>query len=102
MLPIYARFLDAWREAPLPAPDNPNGFTSSARLVGNPTSRIDYVFTSSDVEIAGTFVPIDDGTRLAADHYPVVSDLALPGSAVGIGRRLPTLPEVVDDPGLPR
>ena len=102
MLPIYARFLDAWREAPVPAPDNPNGFTSPARLVGNPTSRIDYVFVSADVDIAGTFVPIDAETRLAADHYPVVSDIALPGTAVGIGRKVPTLPDVVEsvDEGL--
>ena len=87
MLPIYARFLDAWREAPLPDADNPNGFTSPARLVGNPTSRIDYVFVTSGVDVTGTRVPIDPQTRLAADHYPVVSDIALPGSGVGIGRK---------------
>lgn len=96
MVPIYARFLDAWREAPLPAADNPNGFTSSARLVGNPTTRIDYVFVSPDVDSLGTFVPIDAQTRFAADHYPVVATIALPGSAVGIGRKPPTLPEVVE------
>jgi len=97
MVPIYARFLDAWRDAPLPAPGNPNGFTSPANLTGNPTARIDYVFVSPDVEVAGTYVPIDSGTRLAADHYPVVSNIALPGEGVGIGRKTPTLPEVVDD-----
>ena len=87
MIPIYERFLDAWREAPLPDADNPNGFTSPARLVGNPTSRIDYVFVTSGVDVTGTRVPIDPQTRLAADHYPVVSDIALPGSGVGIGRK---------------
>ncbi len=86
MLPIYARFLDAWREAPIRGPGNPNGFTSPARLSGFPTSRIDYVFVSPDVDAAGTEVPINPATRLAADHYPVVSEIALPGSEVGIGR----------------
>jgi endonuclease/exonuclease/phosphatase family metal-dependent hydrolase len=107
MIPIYQRFLDAWREAPLPTGDNPNGFTSPARLIGDPTSRIDYVFVAPGVEVAGTYVPVDPQTRFAADHYPVVSDIALPGSEVGIGRKEPTLPDVVvdlevaDDPGAP-
>jgi endonuclease/exonuclease/phosphatase family metal-dependent hydrolase len=97
MEPIYARFLDAWREAPLPDAVNPVGFTSPARLVGNPTSRIDYVFVSPDVDIVGAWVPIDAQTRHAADHYPVVADIALPGSAVGIGRKAPTTPHVVEE-----
>jgi endonuclease/exonuclease/phosphatase family metal-dependent hydrolase len=98
MVPIYQRFIDAWREAPLPGPGNPNGFTSSARLTGNPTSRIDYIFVSSEIDVASTHVPIDPGTRLAADHYPVISEIALPGSAVGIGRKEPTIPDVTDEP----
>jgi endonuclease/exonuclease/phosphatase family metal-dependent hydrolase len=93
MQPIYARFLDAWLEAPVATPENPSGLTSPARLSGSPTSRIDYVFVSPDVEVSATYVPIDSSTRLASDHYPVVSDIALPGSAVGIGRKEPTLPE---------
>jgi endonuclease/exonuclease/phosphatase family metal-dependent hydrolase len=84
--PIHARLTDAWRAAPLPEPQNPQGFTSSARLEGLPTSRIDYVFVSSGVAAGGTFVPITSATRLAADHYPVVADIALPGAAVGVGR----------------
>jgi endonuclease/exonuclease/phosphatase family metal-dependent hydrolase len=87
MQPIDARFLDAWLEAPVATPENPDGFTSPSRLEGNPTSRIDYVFVSADVEVSATYVPIDAATRLAADHYPVVSDIALPGSAVGGGRK---------------
>ena len=58
MLPIYDRLLDTWREAPLPDAVNANGFTSSARLVGLPTARIDYVFVSDGVTADGTFVPI--------------------------------------------
>ncbi len=86
MIPIYARFIDAWVDAGVPTPDNPNGSTSPARLVGNPTSRIDYAFVSSQVDVDATYVPIDAQTRLAADHYPVVADVALPGSEVGVGR----------------
>ena len=86
MTPIYARLVDSWRAAPLPDGENPEGFTSSARLTGLPTARIDYVFVSKEVGTRGTFVPITEATRFAADHYPVVADLALPGSAVGIGR----------------
>ena len=84
MIAIFARFVDAWT-AGVPTPDNPNGLTSPSRLTGAPTSRIDYVFVSPDVTPTRTYVPIDADTRLAADHYPVVADIALPGSAVGIG-----------------
>jgi len=89
LLPIYQRLIDAWRAMPLPDAINPQGFTASARLVGNPTVRIDYIFVSPDVRVDGTSVPITPATRLAADHYPVVSDIALPGSAVGVGRARP-------------
>lgn len=87
MIPIFARFVDAWNAAGVPAADNPNGFTSPSRLIGNPTSRIDYAFVTSQVDVGATYVPIDARTRLAADHYPVVADIGLPGSEVGIGRK---------------
>jgi endonuclease/exonuclease/phosphatase family metal-dependent hydrolase len=93
MTPIYSRFLDAWLEAGAPTTENPNGNTSPSNLTGFPTSRIDYAFVSPEVTAALTYVPIDSATRLAADHYPVVADIALPGSAVGIERKQPTLPE---------
>ena len=86
LAPIHARFVDGWAGAGVPAPDNPNGLTSPARLAGNPTSRIDYTFLSSPINALAVHVPIDDRTRLAADHYPVVTDIALPGSEVGVGR----------------
>jgi endonuclease/exonuclease/phosphatase family metal-dependent hydrolase len=85
MEPIYARLIDSWRAAPLPETSNPEGYTPPADIDRDPTSRIDYVFASGDVEADGTFVPVDGTTRLAADHYPVVADLVLPGAAVGIG-----------------
>jgi endonuclease/exonuclease/phosphatase family metal-dependent hydrolase len=88
MTPIFARFADAWT-AGVPTADNPNGYTSPARLTGSPTSRIDYVFVSSQVIARSAYVPIDQDTRLAADHYPVVADITLPGSEVGIGIGVP-------------
>jgi endonuclease/exonuclease/phosphatase family metal-dependent hydrolase len=97
MVPIYSRFLDAWLEAGAPTAENPNGNTSPSNLTGFPTSRIDYNFVSPEVTVALAFVPIDSQTRLAADHYPVVADIALPGSAVGIQRKQPTLPEGPDE-----
>jgi endonuclease/exonuclease/phosphatase family metal-dependent hydrolase len=97
MVPIFSRFLDAWREAGAPTAENPNGHTSPANLTGLPTSRIDYAFVTSDVTVALAYVPIDSQTHVAADHYPVVADVALPGSSVGIRRKEPTLPEGPDE-----
>lgn len=93
MTPIYARFLDSWLEAGVPTATNPNGLTSPARLTGNPTSRIDYIFVSPQVTVTSTDVPIDQHTNLAADHYPVVANITLPGSEVGINRKAPAPPE---------
>lgn len=86
MTPISRRFLDVWAEAGRPTSDNPDGNTSPARLSGTPASRIDYGFVSPEVTVASADVPIDGQTRLASDHYPVVSDIAVPGSEVGIKR----------------
>lgn len=93
MVPVYERFLDAWLEAGVATPENPDGLTSPSRLEGNPTSRIDYIFVSPQVTVSNTYVPIDPQTRLAADHYPVVADIILPGSEVGIGKT-PVVPPV--------
>jgi endonuclease/exonuclease/phosphatase family metal-dependent hydrolase len=72
LVPMYARFGDAWQKAGTPAADNADGLTSPARLAGNPTSRIDYVFASSQVSVESAAVPIDAQTRVASDHFPVV------------------------------
>jgi len=97
MVPIYLRFLDAWREAGQPTADNPNGNTSPARLAGPPTSRIDYAFVSPQVTVNAAYVPIDAHTRVASDHYPVVADIELPGSEVGVRRKQPTLPTAAEE-----
>jgi endonuclease/exonuclease/phosphatase family metal-dependent hydrolase len=73
--PVHTRLLDAWSRAAAPATDNPGGLTSPARLSGPPESRIDYIFLSPDLEAVRTYVPIDARTRLASDHFPVVSDI---------------------------
>jgi endonuclease/exonuclease/phosphatase family metal-dependent hydrolase len=86
MAPVFSRFTDAWTKAGVPAEDNPDGLTSPARLAGNPTSRIDYVLVGGQVEAASAHVPIDAQTRHAADHYPVVVTLTLPGSGHGAVR----------------
>lgn len=88
MKPLYTSLLDVWREA-----GAGNGNTSPAKITGDPRSRIDYIFVSPDVAISSVYVPIDGQTRLASDHYPVVSHIAVPGSQVGIRRREPTAPD---------
>lgn len=82
LAPLYTRFDDAWIEAG----DGP-GYTYHADPVLNPNRRIDYIFVSRDVTVSAAMAPITPVTRLASDHYPVVADVALPGSQVGIGNK---------------
>jgi endonuclease/exonuclease/phosphatase family metal-dependent hydrolase len=78
MKPLYTRLVDVWQKA-----GTGPGNTSSARPASDPSRRIDYIFTSPGVIISSVSVPIDKETRLASDHYPVVSDLALPAAQRG-------------------
>ncbi len=87
--PIQERFADAWQSAGRPTAGNPDGHTSPAHLTGSPASRIDYVYVWRKMKVESALVPIDEATRLAADHYPVVVDLTLPGSEVGVRHREP-------------
>ena len=80
LAPLYTRLRDVWREAGAGP-----GTTSAARLSGDPTGRIDYIFVSPGVAISSVSVPIDAQTRLASDHYPVVANIAVPGSQPGPG-----------------
>jgi endonuclease/exonuclease/phosphatase family metal-dependent hydrolase len=89
LAPLLSRLTDAWGKAGAATADNPDGLTSPAELAGTPRNRIDYVLVSPSIEVRAATVPIDAGTRLAADHYPVVVDLVLPGSDAGTGRRPP-------------
>lgn len=56
-------------------PDNPEGFTVPAAETGDPENRIDYIFATSAFAVDRVEVVIDEETRMASDHYPVVADL---------------------------
>jgi endonuclease/exonuclease/phosphatase family metal-dependent hydrolase len=45
-------------------------------------ARLDYVFSSPDIDVRNVITPRDSLTRLASDHLPVVVDLKL-GDAAG-------------------
>lgn len=83
MQPLYAsEFVDAW----LAGGNGGPGYTYPADTDREPDRRIDYLFVSPDIAVHRTVVALDDATRLAADHLPVVADLTVPGAGVGIGR----------------
>lgn len=60
--------------------DGTDGFTVPVEETADPESRIDYIFVSSDSDVVvnAADVVIDEGTRIASDHYPVIADLTLP------------------------
>jgi endonuclease/exonuclease/phosphatase family metal-dependent hydrolase len=94
--PFFARFTDAWAKAGDRNGGNPDGLTSPAVPEGPPRNRIDYVLVSRSVGVSAAHVPIDATTRLAADHYPVVVDVTLPGSETGAaGTRSTSAPTLV-------
>ncbi len=74
LAPLFPRFNDAWTLG-----GEGDGYTLSA---SKPFARIDYVLVSPDIGVDEARVPY----TLASDHLPVVAELILPGSAVGIGR----------------
>lgn len=81
--PLYAsEFVDAW----LAGGNGGPGYTYPADTDREPDRRIDYLFVSPDIAVHQTVVALDDATRLAADHLPVVAGLTVPGAGVGIGR----------------
>lgn len=80
---LYDRLIDVW---PAAHPDDP-GYTFVASPTRPPDRRIDYVMISAEVELNSADVLVNQLTALAADHYPVVAEIALPGPTVGIGRR---------------
>jgi endonuclease/exonuclease/phosphatase family metal-dependent hydrolase len=51
----------------------------------DPHSRIDYIMQSGDVVARTVAVVTTPAAASASDHLPVVADVALPGSKVGIG-----------------
>ncbi|HEX7085077.1 MAG TPA: endonuclease/exonuclease/phosphatase family protein [Vicinamibacterales bacterium] len=75
LAPLFARFRDAWREAAVAEPDNPEGATLPVHPSDPPRRRIDYVFVSEQVTVRSARVPVDAKTRLASDHYPIVVEV---------------------------
>ncbi|MCM3439334.1 endonuclease/exonuclease/phosphatase family protein [Metabacillus halosaccharovorans] len=63
MKALYDHYLDVFA-------DQPTAFTYSAK---NPTKRIDYIFTSYDVETVKTEVI----QSLASDHLPITAEIGL-------------------------
>lgn len=63
MQPMYAHYLDVFA-------DQPEAYTYSAT---NPTKRIDYIFTSSDIKT----VEADVIHTLASDHLPITAEIVL-------------------------
>jgi endonuclease/exonuclease/phosphatase family metal-dependent hydrolase len=78
--PLVARMTDAWAKAGDRTADNPDGLTSPAELSAPARNRIDYVFVSPSIEVRTARVHVDERTRLASDHYPLVVDLTLPAA----------------------
>ena len=72
---------DAWTIAGVPAdPDSTpdtEGFTVPAERTGDPENQIDYIFAAAPFTFESAEVVIDEETRMASDHYPVVADLTL-------------------------
>ncbi len=75
LAPLFARFRDAWREAAVPAPENPEGATIPVHPSDPPRRRIDYVFVSEQLSVRSTRVRVNAETRLASDHYPIVVEV---------------------------
>lgn len=73
LAPLTESLQDAWLVAGFGS-DGKTIPTDSALL---PTQRIDVIFASRRFRCAACEVRIDQQTRLASDHYPVVADLEL-------------------------
>lgn len=71
-------FTDAWRAA------NPGGegFTIPASPTEDATSRIDYIWVNAGCAVLEVEVIVNDLTRMASDHFPVLATLSLESSMV--------------------
>jgi len=78
MLPMAGRLVDVWT-----ARGDGDGLTSPADPARNAGSRIDYIFVSRNVTVTSVLVPVDDQTRMASDHYPIIAKVVLPNSQRG-------------------
>jgi endonuclease/exonuclease/phosphatase family metal-dependent hydrolase len=81
LIPIFGLFLDSWELGG----DGGPGYTYPGDIDVEPDRRIDYVLVSEDIAVLQTTVMQNELTRIASDHYPVLTEVELPGSAVGVG-----------------
>lgn len=64
-------------DARMAADSTGDGFTIPASPSEDATGRIDYIWVNAGFEVQQCEVVVNDSTRIAADHYPVVADLVL-------------------------
>lgn len=84
LAPLQARFQDVWTTV-----GTGPGFTYPAAPAATPNRRIDFIFATRDITVSDAAVVITPDTSMAADHYPLVTNVLVPGSAVGVGRERP-------------
>ena len=73
LLGVESGLRDAWAVAS----DGGTGFTIPAIPIGLPDRRIDYILASTAFFVISASVIVDDLTRQASDHYPVVAVLEI-------------------------
>ena len=64
-----------WSDAWSVACQEEDGFTIPALRLSDPTRRIDYVWVDQRWRVRNAQVIVNDATRVASDHYPVVAEL---------------------------
>jgi endonuclease/exonuclease/phosphatase family metal-dependent hydrolase len=77
LAPLYTALTDAWQAA-----GSGDGYSYP---VANPHARIDDIFVSRDMTVNQVAVATTPATAVGSDHLPVVAELSVPGSGVGIG-----------------
>jgi endonuclease/exonuclease/phosphatase family metal-dependent hydrolase len=77
LAPLYSSLTDAWQAA-----GSGDGYSYP---VGKSHARIDYIFVSGDMTVNQVAVATTPATAVGSDHLPVVAELSVPGSGVGIG-----------------
>lgn len=77
LAPLYDRFNNVWEKTG----EGP-GYTHPS---SNPRARIDHIFVSHGLYVSSASVPINNLTRVASDHLPLVANLLVSNSDSGIG-----------------
>ncbi len=73
--PLLARAQDLWTLA-----GRGDGLTSAAHPQRPPRGRIDYILATSGIAANGIEVVVNDVTRMASDHYPILARIQLTGA----------------------